>query len=131
MGIQHCFINNALGTKTSPVSERSMIGGTQKITTTAGDGTVATATAQPCVSCLVKPAAGNSGLVYVTINRAARGGALVVPTVNSFPLDASATSIPVGDLGLLSFYFAKNNDSIYILWRDELSPDQADAQVYL
>jgi hypothetical protein len=69
--------------------------------------------------------------VYVTINRAARGGALVVPTVNSFPLDASATSIPVQDLSLLSFYFAGASDVVHILWRDVITPDQEDTPVYL
>jgi hypothetical protein len=126
MSVQHCFHNNAIGTRISPVSERSMIGGTQVVTST-GDNTVVSATTQACASCLVKPAAGNSGVVYVTINRADRAGTVNIPSANSFPLDASATSIPIGNLNLLSFFFTKNNDTVRILWRDEITPDQETA----
>jgi hypothetical protein len=124
MSIQHCFMNNAIGTRISPVSERSMIGGTQIVTATLGDNSVKSATTQACASCLVKPAVGNTGVVYVTINKADRAGTVNIPTADSFPLDASSTSIPVGNLNLLSFFFTKNADTVRILWRDEITPDQ-------
>jgi hypothetical protein len=120
------YVMSNIGTRVSPVTEQSMIGGTQKVSST-GVGSVVSATTQLCASCLVKPGPFNTGAVYATINKSDRAGTANVPTTNSFPLDASATSIPVGNLNLLSFYFAGASDVVHILWRNVITPDQQTA----
>ena len=123
MSVTHTFQNDAIGTRVSPVSERAAIGGTQKVSST-GAGSVVSATTQACSSCLVKPGPSNTGTVYITINKSDRAGTANVPTTNSFPLDASATSVPVMNLNLLSFYFSGATDVVHILWKNSLTPDQ-------
>ena len=95
--------------KNTPLDKVSENMGTVKVTLAAGVGQGNGGTEQPCRSCIVKPASGNTATTYINFGSTA--------DADDFPLDDSATPFPVSDVSDLYFYSTDVDAIVHIFWR--------------